>query len=186
MAEAQTVQAPEMGVPPPTLVRVVRAIDLIGEWSGKIFSWLVLPMAFALAYEVISRYVFNRPTVWAYDVTWMLYGAHFMLGAAYTLYKDGHIRTDLFYNNWSPRTQGLVDFIGYLVFFFPGMALYFYAGLDRALDSTRIGERSTYSPWQPPIWPVMWAVPISAGLLLIQGVSQFIKSIYALTKGKWL
>jgi len=186
MAEAQTVQAPDAGVPPPTLVKVVRAIDSIGEWSGKVFSWLVLPMAFALSYEVISRYVFHRPTVWAYDVTWMLYGAHFMLGAAYTLYKDGHIRTDLFYNNWSPRIQGLVDFIGYLVFFFPGMALYFYAGLDRALDSTRIGERSLYSPWRPPVWPVTWAVPISAGLLLVQGVSQFIKSAYALTKGKRL
>lgn len=162
---------------------VIRTIDLVGEWSGKFFSWLVIPMAFAVAYEVISRYFFHRPTMWAYDVIWMLYGAHFMLGAAYTLYKKGHIRTDMFYNKWSLRTQKLVDIIAYLIFFFPGMALFFIVFLDRAILAWSIREVSNITPWRPAIYPIITAMPVSIGLLLLQGVSEFIKCVYIIITG---
>ena len=96
------------------MLSVINWIDrYIGDWSGKILCWLIIPMVVGVAYEVVMRYLFDAPTVWAYDSTYMLYGSHFMLGAAYTLRIDGHIRTDLFYDKWSPRTQGIVDAVCY-------------------------------------------------------------------------
>ena len=115
----------ETSAPPRWLLRTIRFIDTIGDWSGKIFAWLIVPMIVGVSYEVFVRYVFNAPTIWAYDVTYMLYGSHFMLGAAYTLSKGGHVRTDFFYANWSQRTQGWVDAVSYLLFFFPKLTMEF-------------------------------------------------------------
>lgn len=168
---------------PSRVLTVIRTIDMVGEWSGKLFSWLVIPIAFVIAYEVISRHVFHRPTTWVYDVIWMLYGAHFMLGAAYTLYKKGHVRTDLLYMKWSLRTQRLVDIMGYLIFFFPGMALFFIVSLDRAILAWSILEVSNITPWRPPIYPVITVMPLSIALLLLQGLSEVIKCFYTLIKG---
>jgi TRAP-type mannitol/chloroaromatic compound transport system permease small subunit len=169
------------------LLSTVRFIDTtIGEGSGKIFHWLVIPMAAALTYEVIARYGFNAPTIWAYDVTYMLYGTHFMLGATYALRTGGHIRTDIFYGKWSPRTQGIIDSICYAVLFFPGMFFFFRSGLVEAILSVSLLEKSDASPWRPPIYPFKCVVPLAALLLLIQGVSEFLKSIYAAWRGRWL
>jgi TRAP-type mannitol/chloroaromatic compound transport system permease small subunit len=95
--------------PPRALVAFVRAMDRFAQWCGLTFCWLIVPLVAAITYEVFARYVFHSPTVWSYDVAYMLYGTHFMLGAAYTLYRGGHIRTDVFYQNWSPRTRGLMS-----------------------------------------------------------------------------
>jgi len=166
------------------VLAIVRAIDGLALWSGQLFCWLVVPLVVALTYEVFARYVFHAPTIWAYDASYMLYGTHFMLGAAYTLYKDGHIRTDLFYQNWSVRTRGTVDATLYLLFFFPGIALFFWMGLQEALHSWDIREVSDASPWRPILYPFKAMIPISLGLLLIQGVSEFLKSAYAAIEGK--
>ena len=176
----------ETNAPPRWLLRTIRFIDTIGDWSGKIFCWLIVPMILGVSYEVFVRYVFNAPTVWAYDATYMLYGAHFMLGAAYTLSKGGHVRTDFFYANWSPRTQGWVDTVSYLCFFFPAMILFFVRGLDEAVHSWSILEKSDASPWRPPLYPLKTVLPITAGLMLIQGVAEFLKSAHAALKGRWL
>lgn len=176
-----------MDAPPKALVAIVRLIDTtIGEWSGQIFCWLIIPMVGGLTYEVTVRYAFNAPTIWAYDITYMLYGSHFMLGAAYTLYKGGHIRTDIFYGKWSPRTQGLIDATLYLLFFFPGMVFFFRSGLSEALYSLSLLETSDASPWRPPLYPFKMVIPFTALLLLIQGISEFLKSLYAARRGKWL
>ena len=98
---------------------IVKIIDTISLWSGKIVRWLLFPLLFGTTYEAISRYVFNAPTIWAYDLSYFLYGSIFMLGAAYTLYTKNHIRTDIFYAKWSPKTQGWIDATLYLLFFFP-------------------------------------------------------------------
>jgi TRAP-type mannitol/chloroaromatic compound transport system permease small subunit len=166
------------------VIAIVRAIDGLALWSGRLFCWLVLPLVFALTYEVFARYVFHAPTIWAYDAAYMLYGTHFMLGAAYTLYKGGHIRTDLFYQSWSVRTRGTVDATLYLLFFFPGIALFFWMGLQEALHSWDIREVSDASPWRPILYPFKAMIPISLALLLIQGVSEFLKSAYAAIEGK--
>jgi TRAP-type mannitol/chloroaromatic compound transport system permease small subunit len=173
-------------MPPRALVAFVRTIDQLSEWSGRLFCWLAVPLVAGLTYEVIARYLFHAPTIWAYDVTYMLYGSHFMLGAAYTLYKGGHIRTDVFYQNWSARTRGLVDAALYLFLFFPGMAFFFWMGLEEALHAWDIREVSDASPWRPPIYHFKSVIPVAAALLIVQGASEFLKSAYAARTGQAL
>jgi TRAP-type mannitol/chloroaromatic compound transport system permease small subunit len=108
-----------MATAPQSLRTTIRVLDGISIWSGKLVAWLIIPMVLGLVYEVVARYAFNAPTEWAYDMTYMLYGSFFMLGAAFTLQRKGHIRTDTFYAAWSPRRQGMVDAVCYLLFFFP-------------------------------------------------------------------
>jgi TRAP-type mannitol/chloroaromatic compound transport system permease small subunit len=174
------------GVPPAALLRIVRTIDRFTLSTGAIVCWLIVPLVGAMVYEVFARYFFHRPTIWAYDVSYMLYGTHFMLGAAYTLYRGGHIRTDIFYQNWSVRTRGWMDAVLYVLFFFPGIALFFWMGLQEGLHALDIREVSDASPWRPPIWPFKLVIPISLAFLLVQGISEFIKSAYAATTGRTL
>jgi TRAP-type mannitol/chloroaromatic compound transport system permease small subunit len=168
------------------VLAIVRTIDAISDWSGRICSWLIVPLVAGTTYEVIVRYVFNAPTIWAYDLSYMLYGSLFMLGAAYTLLKGGHIRTDVFYQNWSRRTQGWVDALLYLFLFFPGMLFFFWTGGQEALHSLQIWERSDASPWRPVVWPLKMVLPATALLILIQGVSEFIKSLHMALRGRRL
>jgi TRAP-type mannitol/chloroaromatic compound transport system permease small subunit len=172
--------------PPRALVSFVRAMDRFAVGCGWLFCWLILPLVAGITYEVIARYFFRAPTIWAYDVAYMLYGSHFMLGAAYTLHKGGHIRTDIFYQNWSLRTRGLVDASLYLFFFFPGMAFFLWMGLQEALHSWDIREVSDASPWRPIIYPFKTVIPVAVLLLIVQGLSEFLKSGYAALKGRAL
>jgi len=168
-----------------SMVKVTRGIDWFTGWSGKVLAWLCFPLILALVYEVTARYLFRAPTDWAYDVTYMLYGTIFMLGASFTLLKKAHIRTDLFYNKWTPRTQGLVDTIMYLLFYFPGIIFFFVAGWDYAAHSWAMAERTALSPWRPIIYPFKAVIPFTAVLLLAQGVSELLKSVYAWKRGEW-
>lgn len=163
----------------------IRVIDAVTEWGGKAIAWLVVPLVGALVYEVFARYFFHAPTVWAYDVTYMIYGTLYMLGAAYTLLKGGHIRTDILYRLFSPRWQGIIDGSLYLLFFFPGVFLFLWAGWEYASHSWLIKEQAAVSPWRPIIYPFKAVIPLSLVLLLIQGVSELLKSIYAVVKGEW-
>jgi len=171
-------------MPPRALVTFVRAMDRFAEGCGRLFCWLILPLVAGIVYEVLARYFFHAPTIWAYDVAYMLYGSHFMLGAAYTLYRGGHIRTDLFYQRWSARTRGLVDASLYLFFFFPGMAFFLWMGLQEALHSWDIREVSDASPWRPILYPFKSVIPVAALLLIVQGISEFLKSGYAALTGR--
>lgn len=166
-------------------LKYVRMIDQISNWSGRVVSFLVYPLVGGMAYEVLARYLFHAPTEWAYDITYMLYGSIFMLGAAYTLLQKGHIRTDLFYGKWSPRKQGKIDALLYLFLFFPGMIFYLIAGIDYAAHSWITHERAGNSPWMPIIYPFKAVIPITAAMLIIQGISEFMKSVYAWKKGEW-
>ena len=151
--------------------RVLVAIDAVSTATGWLAGWLIVPMTLAVAYEVVARYSFNAPTKWAYDVTYMLYGAQFMLAAAYTLLKGGHIRTDVFYERWSARTRATIDAVSYLLFFFPGLLFVMYAGAVEAGQAWRIGERTAVGP----MYPFKAIIPVTAALLLLQGVSELIK-----------
>ena len=172
--------------PPATLARVVRIIDSISIGSGKLVAWLIFPMVGSLVVEVVARYVFDSATLWAYDITFMLYGTFFMLGAAYTLQQQGHIRTDSFYSAWSVKQQVWVDTACYLVFFFPAMIAFLVVTWDYFTLSFAQNERNVTSPWMPIIYPFKFVMPLSTLLLLIQGVSEFLKSVYAGLKGEWL
>jgi TRAP-type mannitol/chloroaromatic compound transport system permease small subunit len=158
---------------------LITVIDTVSDWSGRIICWLIIPLVGSLAWEVVARYVFNAPTIWAYDVSYMLYGAFFMLGAAYALYRGGHIRTDMLYQNWSQRRQGAVDAVCYLFLFFPAMGFLFWMGWQEFWHAWQIGERSDASPWRPILYPLKAVIPLTALMLLAQGVSEFLKSWYA-------
>ena len=164
---------------------LTRAIDRFALLCGRLVAWLIVPMVLSLVYEVVARYFFNMPTVWAYDMTFILYGTFFMLGSAYTLMRKGHIRTDTFYANWSPRRQGVTDAICYLVFFFPAIVVFGWLGWEFFWKSFEQGERFVTSPWMPAAWPLKFTIPLASALLLIQGVSEVLKSIYAAVNNAW-
>src|SRR5947207_11186201 len=167
----------------PGLIKVVRVIDRFTDTTGVWIAWLNLPLVFVVAWEVIARYVFSAPTIWSFDVTYMLYGTIFMLGCAYALHKGAHIRTDFFYEKWSPRTKGMVDSISYLVFFFPSLVMLLAASGSEAWYAYTIHETSEQTPWRPILWPSKSVVPITCVLLMIQGISETIKSVYAWRTG---
>lgn len=172
--------------PPQGLLLTLKIFDSISIVSGKLTAWLIFPMVGSLVYEVIARYFFDSPTIWAYDTTYMFYGAFFMLGAAYTLYRKGHIRTDFFYNNWSVRCQGWVDAAAYLLFFFPSLIVFLAVSWDFFYQSWSLKERIVTSPWMPIVYPFKLVLTVATALLLIQGISELIKSLYAALKGEWL
>ncbi|MCU0540509.1 MAG: TRAP transporter small permease subunit [Desulfobacterales bacterium] len=167
------------------LPRAIRLIDALSERSGRMVSLLVYPLVVILSIEVFSRYLFKSPTFFAFDLTYMIYGVVFMLGAPYTLLHKGHIRTDVFYHKFSPRWQGGIDAAVYLLLFFPGMLFFLIAGWDYFYSSWSIGERSSLTFWRPPIYPYKAVIPLTALLLLLQGIAEFAKSLYAALKGEW-
>jgi TRAP-type mannitol/chloroaromatic compound transport system permease small subunit len=160
--------------------RVMAAIETASTAAGWLAGWMIVPMTFAIAYEVTARYVFNAPTRWAYHWTYLLYGAQFMLAGAHTLMQGGHIRTDVFYERWSPATRARVDAVFYLLFFFPGLACVLYAGTVETWQAWRIGERLGG-------WPASWfrgVVPITAALLMLQGAAEMVKCVRTLRGGR--
>ena len=165
------------------LIRAVRVIDRFTDTTGMWLAWLNLPLVAAVSYEVIARYAFNAPTLWSFDVTYMLYGTIFMLGAAYALHKGAHIRTDFFYEKWTVKTKGMVDSISYIVFFFPSIIMLFAASGNEAWYAFQIHETSEQTPWRPILWPYKSVVPVTCVLLLIQGISEVIKSGFAWRTG---
>lgn len=175
-----------MEAPPPALLKTIKGIDTFTEWWGNVVAWMILPMVVGLTYEVVARYVFNRPTIWAFDLTYMLYGSLFMLGAAYALLHGAHIRTDMLWEKYSDRKKGMIDALAYLLFFFPGILLVFFASVDEAYHAWQIGERSEQTAWRPILYPFKAVVPVTAVLLLIQGVSELLKSLYAWRTGRLL
>jgi TRAP-type mannitol/chloroaromatic compound transport system permease small subunit len=171
-------QAPSAG-----LIGTVKTIDRFTDRTGFFIAWLNLPLVAAVAYEVIARYAFNAPTIWSFDITYMLYGTIFMLGAAYALHKGAHIRTDFFYEKWSTKTKGMVDSISYIVFFFPSLIMLLIASGNEAWYAYTIMETSEQTPWRPILWPYKTVVPLTCVLLLLQGISEVIKSTYAWRNG---
>jgi TRAP-type mannitol/chloroaromatic compound transport system permease small subunit len=165
-------------------MRAIAAIDRFSVWVGVAVAWLTVPLVIAVAWEVVARYVFAAPTLWSFDVTYMLYGAMFMLGAAYALRVGAHIRTDFFWERWSWRTRGIIDSVAYVAFFFPGIALFLWVGWHEAWYAFEIGETSEQTPWRPLLWPLKATVPLAAALLLVQGVSELAKSLYAAITGR--
>jgi TRAP-type mannitol/chloroaromatic compound transport system permease small subunit len=161
------------------------AIDTFSLWVGRAVMWLLVPLMVAIVYEVAARYFFTAPTVWAYDISRMLYGAMFVLGAAYALSKGVHIRSDFLYRHWSVKTQGLVDAALYLVCYFPTLFIFLWVSADWAWLSVSRAERGTDTAWMPLLGPLKSCVPIGIVLLIVQGVSELLKALYAARKGEW-
>ncbi len=161
---------------------ILHGIDAISEWSGKIFSHLLLAVILVLLYEIGSRYIFNAPTIWAHETTQHTFGAYSILAGAYVLLSRGHVKVDVIYMRLSQRGQAVLDSITYLLFFIFVIPIFGY-GLIQAIDSIRIMETS-FSPFAPPIWPLKTTVPIGALLILLQGIAHWIRALSMATRGK--
>jgi TRAP-type mannitol/chloroaromatic compound transport system permease small subunit len=170
---------------PPWMARTITAIDTFSLWTGKVVCWLILPVMFSMVYEIVARYYFVAPTIWAYDMSRMLYGAHFMLGAAYALSKGVHIRSDFLYREWSVRRQARTDLFLYLLFYFPSMVIFLWVASDYAFAAISRGERGMDSAWMPYLGPVRSTMPIGLAFLVLQGISESLKCIYAIRAGRW-
>ncbi len=160
--------------------------DRLSAWFGKAFAWAIMVMILGIGYEVFARYLFNAPTSWAFDLSYIMYGTLFMMGGAYTLSRDAHVRGDFIYRLWKPRTQALVELILYVFFFFPGVIALILAGWKYAARSWRFLEVSVNSPAGIPVFQFKTII-VAAGLLLfIQGIAQVFRCIICLRTGEWL
>ena len=163
-------------------------ITNIDKWSrriGNVVCWITMPLMIAMVYEVLARKLFLAPTMWAYDMSRFLYGALFMLGAGYALSRGVHIRADFLYRNFKVRTQGLIDFWLYLLFYFPGLIVFLYMTIGYVGESIQRGERGMDTTWMPYMWPIKTCLLVGIVFLLIQGISELLKSYWAATRGKW-
>lgn len=165
--------------------RYIRFADSISAWFGKTFGWLIILMTFGMSYEVMVRYLFNSPTPWALDVSFIMYGTLFMMGGAYTLSRGGHVRGDFLYRLWSPRTQAKVDLALYVLFFFPGILALVFAGSKYASRSWGYTEVSVNSPAGIPIYQFKTVIVVAGILLIIQGVAQVFRCILCIRTGEW-
>jgi len=170
---------------PRWMARTITGIDAFSRWIGRLASWLTLPLIGAMIYEVVARYAFTAPTAWAYDISRMLYGALFILGAGYALSKGVHIRSDFLYRNWSVRTQGRIDLALYLVCYFPAMLIFLWVTSQWAMTAVERGERGMDTAWMPMLGPIKSCLPVGILFLVVQGVSESLKSWYAAAKGRW-
>lgn len=160
------------------LDRLLDVVDWVSEVSGQLSAWFVAPLILAVTYEVLARYLFRAPTIWAYDLSYMLYAAIFMLGAAYTLRHGAHVRTDFLYNDFSDRRKAQIDAAWYLLFL-PVLLLLIVSMTREAYHSWDIDERSGESPWRPPIYPLKWMLAVGLGLLFLQSVAEFVRALVA-------
>lgn len=164
----------------------IRFADNLSAWVGKAFAWLIIVMAFGVGYEVFVRYVLNSPTAWALDVSFIMYGTLFMMGGAYTLSKNGHVRGDFIYRTWSPRTQAKVDLTLYFIFFFPGVLALILTGWKYGVRSWGYSEVSVNSPAGIPIYQFKMVIVAAGVLLFFQGIAQVMRCIYCIRTGDWL
>jgi TRAP-type mannitol/chloroaromatic compound transport system permease small subunit len=168
----------------PALDAAIRRIDAFTAATGKLVSLLLLFLVAAVCYECIARYLFNAPTHWVLETSVMANGSAFMLGCGYALLKGAHVRTDIFWERYSERWQGAIDLAAYLLLFFPTMVVLMWISIDDAWYSFQIRETSVLTPLGAKMWPFRAAVPLAALLLIVQGVSEALKSWCALRTGR--
>jgi TRAP-type mannitol/chloroaromatic compound transport system permease small subunit len=164
----------------------IRRIDILSKSIGHAFSWCVLILAASTCFEVFMRYVLNSPTVWAFDMSYMMYGALFMMSGAYALSRNSHVRGDFLYRKWSNRTQAKVDLALYLIFFFPAIFAMVFTGSQYAFESMRILESSVNSPAGVPVWPLKMVIFVTGVTLLIAGAAEVMRCLVCLRTGEWL
>jgi TRAP-type mannitol/chloroaromatic compound transport system permease small subunit len=165
--------------------KVLLFIDKVSTWVGHAFSFLIVALTLHVSWEVFSRYALDAPRAWAFDVMIMFYGTLFMMAGAYTLAQNGHVRGDVLYGFFTPRTQATIDLTLYIVFFIPGVFALTYAGYFYAADSWRIHETSNITYEGPPVYPFKTVIPLAGAFLLAQGIVEIIRCIICLKQGAW-
>jgi TRAP-type mannitol/chloroaromatic compound transport system permease small subunit len=166
---------------------IIKIIDLFSKAVGHTFGWCVLILTACTSYEVFMRYVLNAPTVWAFDMSYMLYGTLFMMSGAYALSRGSHVRGDFIYRKWKPKTQAILDLVLYFLFFFPAIFLgMVYTGAGYSFQSVSIQEVSVNSPAGVPVWPLKLIIFVAGLTLLISGIAEVLRCIVCIRTGKWL
>jgi TRAP-type mannitol/chloroaromatic compound transport system permease small subunit len=160
-------------------------IDALSTWIGKMFAWLILVLTLSMTYEVFVRYSLNAPTTWAFDFSYISYGALFLMAGAYTLSRNGHVRGDFLYRKWQPRTQAKLDLVLYVLFFLPGILALVYAGWKFAAFSIQFQEKSIFSPAGIPVFPLKTLIPVTGFFMLIQGIAEIIRCMLCIRDGAW-
>ncbi len=160
------------------------AVDHASTRLGQAFAWLIVLLTCLISWEVFSRYVMNNPHDWALDAQIQMYGTLFMLAGAYTLAKNGHVRGDVLYGFFMPRTQAWVDLVLYVLFFLPGIVALTWAGWTFAQESLAIRE-STFSATPLPLYPFKFMIPLAGLILLLQGLVEIVRCIQCIQDGEW-
>ena len=160
-------------------------VDKVSTWVGQFFSWLIVALTLSITWEVIWRYAFDHPHDWMFDAMIQMYGTLFMMAGAYTLSKNGHVRGDVLYSFFRPRTQATLDLILYIVFFLPGTIALTYAGYYYARDSVAILEHSGITADGPPVYQFKSVIPVAGAFLLVQGIVEIIRCIGCIRQGDW-
>jgi len=165
---------------------LVRAIDWLAEWVGKIVCWLALVIMLSMTFEVTMRFVFNNPQMWSYDLTYMMGATLFLLPTAYVLLRRKHIRVDIFYNRYSPKMQHIVDIAFILLLLFPAIGVFVHQAWHYAIISWKQGEIAQMSFWEPTMIPIRFVVAFGFSLLALEVVSWFIREVFSLVTGRSL
>jgi TRAP-type mannitol/chloroaromatic compound transport system permease small subunit len=168
------------------MVNLIKAIDIFCKSVGHAFAWCILVLTASTCFEVFMRYVLNSPTVWAFDMSYMLYGALFMMSGAYAVVRGSHVRGDFLSRSWAPRTQARLDLLLYFLFYFPAVFAMIYTGSGYAANSARILESSANSPAGVPVWPLKIIIAVTGVMLLIAGIAEVMRCILCIRDGQWL
>ena len=165
--------------------KLLLTIDKISTVVGQAFSWLIVVLTLMITWEVFSRYALDNPHSWAFDVMIILYGTLFMMAGAYTLAKAGHVRGDVLYGFFEPRTQATIDLILFVLFFIPGVFALTYAGYFFAAESWAVNEHSSITASGPPIYPFKTILPLAGAFLLLQGLVEIVRCVICIQQGVW-
>jgi TRAP-type mannitol/chloroaromatic compound transport system permease small subunit len=162
----------------------LKVIDQISEWAGKTVSWLLLVLIFTVAYDLFARRLTGRATDWAFDINYMIYGTNFMIAGAYALLHNSHVRVDVLYNNFSPKTRAWLEIFFYVVLMLPMCGFLLYATWLDFSYAWEAKEVSIQSAWHPPIYHYKFVMPLTFFLLILQSISQLVKHVMV-AAGRW-
>jgi TRAP-type mannitol/chloroaromatic compound transport system permease small subunit len=164
--------------------KILHTADRISTWFGKSFAWLIVVLMLLVVVEVFKRYILNAPTAWVFDASNMLYGTLFMMGGAYTLSQDGHVRGDFLYGSMKPRKQAAIDLVLFGLFFLPGVMALTWSGWTYFQDSLAINEQ-TFNADPLPVYPFKFIIPLAGALVLMQGLAEMLRCVVCLQTGEW-
>jgi TRAP-type mannitol/chloroaromatic compound transport system permease small subunit len=160
-------------------------VDRLSMFTGKAFAWCIIILTLGGSYEVFVRYLLNAPTGWAYDMSYIMYGALFLMAGPYTLSRDAHVRGDVVYRLFPQRVQAGVDLFLHIIFLLPGVGAMMYQGTQYAQESWGYMETSIFSPMGIPIYPLKTLIPICGAMLFLQGIAEATRCVWCLKHGYW-
>lgn len=166
------------------MAEVLKAIDLINTTISRFSSIFLVLLVFTLTYEVGMRYVLKNPTLWSYDMSYMLTSLFLVLSMGHVLQRDEHVRVDLLARYLPLRWAAALEAFLYLVLLFPFLYVLLAVMPGHVLNSWRIGERYTAGTWLPPIYPFKTWVMVGMFLLALQALAQFLRALILALRGE--